>query len=138
MRVALRFAVALTALAMIAACGSSGTSATATTPTPSPSPSPVHIASVDPCTLVTADEASTAVGTPVTNLAAQGGVALPSECIYGASGKSVGVIVYAQVLPDQAAADAMQPDQIVASLGGQVGGVSSARQVLGIGDKAVE
>jgi len=49
----------------------------------------------------------------------------------------VGVIVYAQVLADQAAADAMQPDQIIAALGGQVG-VSNAKTVTGIGDKAFE
>jgi hypothetical protein len=97
-----------------------------------------HVASVDACKLVTAEEASAAVGTPVTNLGASGaGAQVPGACFYGASGSSSVVFVYAQVYPDATAAQAVQPDQIAAALAGQLG-VSNAHSVSGIGDKAFE
>jgi len=136
MRRTLLGTLVLAAALLATSCASSSSSAS-TSPTPSPSPSPVHIASVDPCTLVTAADASTALGTPVVNLASAGGVAIPNECIYGMSGKDVGMVVFAQVYSDASAADAVQPDQIAAALGGQVG-VGTSKVVTGIGDKAFE
>ncbi len=95
------------------------------------------MASVDACTLITANEASAAVGSPVTNLGATGGVQIPGACIYGASGSSSVVFVYAQVYPDATTANAVQPDQVAAALAGQLG-VANAHSVTGIGDKALE
>jgi hypothetical protein len=124
----------LAAVLLAAACGSSGGTSGGSTPTPARAP---HIASVDACTLVTADEASAAVGSPLTNLSATGGVQIPGACIYGASGSSSTVFVYAQVYPDATAAGAVQPDKVAAALAGQLG-VSNAHSVNGIGDRAVE
>jgi hypothetical protein len=126
----------LTAVLLAAACGSSNNASTGSTPTPTLNRA-LHVASVDACTLVTANEASAAVGSPLTNLAATGGVQIPGACIYGASGSSSTVFVYAQVYPDTAAAGAVQPDQVAAAVTGQLG-VSNAHSVNGIGDKAVE
>ncbi len=130
-----RTPVLLAAILLAAACGSpGGTSSSGSTPTPTNQ----KVASVDACTLVTASEASAAVGTPVINLMAEGGgVQIPGACIYGASGSSSSVFVYAQVYPDTTTADAVQPDQIAAILAGQLG-VTNAHSVNGIGDKAFE
>jgi hypothetical protein len=98
---------------------------------------PQHVASADACTLVTADDASAAVGSPLTNLAAAGGVNIPGACIYGASGSSTAVFVFAQVYPDASTANAVEPDKMAAAFGAQFG-VSNAKAVNGIGDKAFE
>ena len=45
--------------------------------------------------------------------------------------------MFAQVYPDASTADAVSPDQIAAALSGQYG-VSNAKAVNGIGDKAFE
>jgi hypothetical protein len=132
-----RTPILLAAILLAAACGSSSATSSGSTPTPAVSRAP-HVASVDACKLVTADEASAAVGSPLTNLAATGGgVQIPGACIYGASGSSSAVFVYAQVYPDATAADAVQPDQVAAILAGQLG-VTNAHSVSGIGDKAFE
>ncbi len=130
-----RNAAGLIAIFVTTACGASS-GASSSSPTPSPSPSPVHYAAADPCKLVTEADASTALGTAVTNVSA-GGVAIPGECIYGATGTNVGMIVFTQIYPDQTTADAVQPDQMVGALGAQVSGVSNAQVVTDIGDKAV-
>lgn len=128
----------LAAVLLAAACGSSSQTSSGSTPTPTPpSNKALHVATVDACTLVTADEASAAVGSPLTNLAATSPVQIPGACIYGASGSSSTVVVYAQVYPDATAANAVQPDQVAAALAGQVG-VTNAHSVNGIGDKAFE
>ncbi len=135
MRTVPSFALPLLGAALLAAaCG--GPSNTASS-SPSPTTSSQHIASVDACTLVTAAEASAAVGSAVMNVAATSGVQIPGACIYGSSESSAGVFVYAQVYPDTTTADAVQPDQIATILAGQLG-VANAHSVSGIGDKAFE
>lgn len=62
---------------------------------------------------------------------------MPGLCVYGASGSTSSVFVFAQVYPDATAANAVQPDQVAAALAGQLG-VSNAHSVKGIGDKAFE
>jgi hypothetical protein len=137
-----RLFVVLAMIVMAAACGGSTPSGSSGDTSKKSSPTSVsqaqHVAAVDSCTLVTADEASAAVGSPLTNLSASGGgVQMPGLCIYGASGSSSVVFVFAQVYPDATAAGAVQPDQVAAALAGQMG-VSNAHQVTGIGDKAFE
>jgi hypothetical protein len=128
----------LAGVLLAAACGSSGQTSSGSSPTPAPSTNKaLHVATVDACTLVTADEASAAVGSPLTNLAATSPVQIPGACIYGASGSSSTVFVYAQVYPDATTANAVQPDQVAAALAGQLG-VTNAHSVSGIGDKAFE
>jgi hypothetical protein len=98
----------------------------------------VHYASIDVCSLITAEEASAAVGTPVTNLSSQIGVTIPGVCFFGnTNGTNVGVYVYAQTYPDATTADQVQPSQLASALGGQLSG-ATVRTVTGIGDKAVE
>jgi hypothetical protein len=126
----------LAAVLLAAACGSPTGSSSGTTPTPTLNKA-LHVASVDACTLVTASEASAAVGSPLTDLGATGGVQIPGACIYGASGSSSVVFVYAQVYPDATTANAVQPDQVAAALAGQLG-VTNAHSVTGVGDKAFE
>jgi hypothetical protein len=137
----IRTPVVLAALLLAAACGSPTTSTSSTSsPTPTataPASGTQQVATVDACTLVTANEASGAVGSPMTNLGAIGGVQVPGLCIYGASGSPKTVFVFAQVYPDATAANAVQPDQVAAALAGQLG-VSNAHSVSGIGDKAFE
>jgi hypothetical protein len=124
------------ALLLAAACGSSGGSSGGSSS--GSTPSPQRVASVDACSLVTASEASSAVGSPLTNLTAEGGgVQMPGLCIYGASGSSSTVFVYAQVYPDATTANAVQPNQVAGALAGQLG-VTNAHAVSGIGDKAFE
>ena len=131
-----RNVIALTTILLAIACGSSTTS-TATKPSPSPSPSHApQIASVDACKLVTAEEASAAAGTTLTNESTSTGASTQGFCFYAAAGSSAGVIVFAQVYPDATAAEAVSPQQIAAALNGS--GVANAKPVSGIGDKAVE
>ena len=124
---------------LTAACGSSNATSSGSTPTPTPTPtaSALHVPSVDACKLVTTDEASGAIGSTLTNLGSAGGVQIPGACIYGASGSTSTVFVYAQVYADTSTADAVQPDQIAAAVAAQYA-VSNAHPVDGIGDKAIE
>jgi len=131
--------LALATVALLAvACGSSSSSSTSgSSPAPSPSPSPSkapQIASVDACSLVSASEASAAIGTTVSSFA---GLAIPGACIYVSSDGQSAVFVYAQVYPDTSTADQITPDQLAAIMQGQYG-ISNAKVVEGIGDKAVE
>jgi hypothetical protein len=123
---------------LMAACGGSASSSSnsSTGATPSPTKS-AHVNSVDACTLVTASEASTAAGSTVTNLSASAGGQTPGICIYGNSDSSASVFVFAQVYPDETTADSISPEQIAAVLNGQMG-VTNAKVVHGIGDKAFE
>ncbi len=133
------FAVAISTVVLLGGCGSSGSSSPSpSAPTPSPTPSKApQISSADACKLVTADDASAAVGTAVSNLATSAGVPFPGACIYGRSDGKASVFVYAQVYPDSSAALAAAPEQLAATLGGAYG-VANAKAVSGIGDKAVE
>ncbi len=119
------------------ACGGSPT-ASSNRPSVSPSPSKeALITSVDACKLVTASEASAAIGTTLTNEAASSGVAIPGACIYSSSDGASSVFIYAQTYPDTNTADAVSADQVAAALNGQYG-ISNAKPVSGIGDKAFE
>jgi hypothetical protein len=123
---------------LLAACGGSSNNTASNSPSASPSPSKeATISSVDACKLVTAADASTAAGTTVTNLAAGAGVTIPGACVYSSADSSATVFVYAQTYADTNAAQQVSPDQIVAALNGQYG-VSNAKAVAGIGDKAFE
>ncbi len=127
----------VTACVFAAACGGSPNSSSSSETT-SPSPTKTtQVSSVDACSLVTASEASAATGATLTNLSSSGGAQIPGACFYGSSGSQSAVIVFAQVYPDASTADAVSPDQIAAALSGQYG-VSNAKAVKGIGDKAFE
>src|SRR4029077_10403651 len=100
---------------------------------PSPTPSKAAmIASVDACSLVSADEASSLVKTTVTSQSAT-----PGLCLYGKSDGTASVVILAQAYPDAATADAVSPEQLAASLNGAYG-VSTANPLTGAGYKAVE
>jgi hypothetical protein len=127
------------ALLVVVACGSSSLANSSNSPSPSSSHSVSHIASVDPCSLVTQSEASAVVGKNVQNLVSLGGPSIPGACFYGAQHSSVGVFVYAQVYPDTSTADAVTAEQFQTVLAAQLGKDStSAEEVSGIGDKAFE
>jgi hypothetical protein len=143
------------ALVGMAGCGSCGSTPTANPATPTTSGSSgTKTANLtlpaDMCSLVTADEASAAVGTKVVNLAAQGGVAVPGACFYSnpppspnpdgtfpSPPPSAGLLVFGQAYPDASTADAVQPDQLAAGYA-SLYGISNAHAVNGIGDKAFE
>src|SRR5260370_14769455 len=129
---------ALAGLALIAAltvaCGSSPSSSSSAKASPTPTPSKAaQITSVDACSLVTAAEASAAVGTTVTNLA--GGAQIPGACIYGTQDSQASVFIYAEAYPDTTTADAISPDQIAAAMNGQYG-ISNPQPVSGLVAKA--
>jgi hypothetical protein len=92
---------------------------------------------VDACTLVTAPEASSATGTTVSNLGGASGVQVPGACFYVSSDGRTSVVVYAQAYPDATTADAISSQQIAAAINSG-SGVTNAKSVSGIGDKAVE
>lgn len=122
----------------VGACGSSGSSSTSSQiPTPSPSPKQTVVANFDPCTLVTAVDASAVIGTTVTNTAAAGGVSVPGACSYATSDLKSFVLVFAQAFPDATTADAVSPEQLAASLSAYLR-IANPKAVNGIGDKAVE
>jgi hypothetical protein len=129
--------LAVVAAAFLAAgCGSSSPSSTSSKASPTPTKA-AQIANIDACKLVTAAEASAAVNTTVTNLAAASGASIPGACIYGSQDGVASVFVFAQAYPDSTTANNISPDQMAAILNGQYG-VSNARAVNGIGDKAFE
>ena len=121
------------------ACGGSSGSTSNASPKASPTPTKAkQITAVDACTLVSASDASAAVGTTLTALPTGAGAAAQSICIYSSqSGSQAGVFVFAEVYSDTSAADQVQPDQIAAALNGQFG-VTNSKAVTGIGDKAFE
>lgn len=141
-RASTRLLVLVATILLVVACGGSSDTSSSSSPSSGESRATLpslekHVASVDACTLITQDEASSAVGAPMTNLAATGGVQIPGACIYGASGSSNAVFVFAQVYPDATTADAVQPDQVAVALAGRLG-VSNSHTVNGIGDRAFE
>jgi hypothetical protein len=131
-------AIALVAAAglLIGACGSSNSpSASSSGERPSPSSQAKLISNVDACKLVTSADASTATGATVASLSSAAQV--PGICLYGSSDGATSVIVFAQAYPDSATANAVSPEQIAAAINGGAG-VTNAKAVSGIGDKAVE
>jgi len=128
---------AVVAAAFLAAgCGSSSPSSSSSKASPTPTKA-AQFANIDACKLVTAAEASAAVNTTVTNLAAASGASIPGACIYGTQDSQASVFIFAQTYPDTSTAQSISPDQMAAILNGQYG-VSNARPVNGIGDKAFE
>jgi hypothetical protein len=133
-------AIALVAAAglLIGACGSSNSpsaSSSSASHSPTPSSQAKLITTVDACKLVTSADASTATGTTVTSLSS--GVQIPGACLYGSSDGTTSVVVFAQAYPDSTTAEAISPEQIAASINNGAG-VTNAKAVVGIGDKAVE
>jgi len=131
---------ALTALAVAAAltvaCGGGTTSSSSATPSPSPSKTALITGTIDACTLVSASDASTATGITMTSLGAGSASAV---CIYSGQtdSTSASVFVYAQAYPDATTADSVSPNQMAAAFQGQFG-ITNAKSVTGIGDKAFE
>jgi 2-oxoisovalerate dehydrogenase E2 component (dihydrolipoyl transacylase) len=90
---------------------------------------------VQACSLVTADDASSATAKTLT----QGSeAAVPGACFYASADGKTDVIVFAQVYADASAAQAVSIDQIAAALTGAGNGLGTATVVSGIGDKALE
>ncbi|TME19845.1 MAG: DUF3558 domain-containing protein [Chloroflexi bacterium] len=128
----------VTVCLLVAACGGSANSTSNSSAGATPSPTKgAHVNSVDACSLVTAAEASAAAGSTVTNLSAGAGAQTPGICVYGSSDGSTSVFVLAQVYPDTTTADSISPEQMAAVMNGQMG-VTNAKSVQGIGDKAFE
>lgn len=118
---------------LLGACGSSNSPSAKASPSPSPTPSKAAtIASVDACSLVSADEASSVAKTTVTSQ-----VATPGLCVYGAANGTASVLIVAQAYPNASAAQAVSPEQLAASMNGAYG-VANAKPLTGVGDKAVE
>ena len=119
---------------LLVACGSSGSTSQSS---PTPSKRAAITSSIDACKLVTASDASTALGVTMTAFGQSGGAPV---CIYQgqlADGTSLSVFVYAQAYADASTADAVSPDQMAAAFRSQFS-VSDAKAVPGIGDKAFE
>lgn len=118
---------------LLGGCGSPNSSSAQGSPSPSPSPSKATtIAAVDACSLVSADEASSVAKTTVTSQVVNSGI-----CIYGKSDGTASVLILAQAYPDATAAAAVSPEQLAASMNGAYG-ISNAKPLSGVGDKAVE
>jgi hypothetical protein len=131
--------VATISLASCGSCGASNSSSTgSTSPSSSPSASkaPLITGTLDACKLVSATDASTATGITMTSL---GAGSASGVCIYSGQtdSTSASVFVYAQAYPDASTADAISPDQVAAAFQGQFG-ITNAKSVTGIGDKAFE
>lgn len=137
MRVA-RLALVVMSGFLLVACGGSSNSASNSGASPTPSPTKeALISSVDACKLVTDSDATAATGSPMTNMASAGGVSIPGACVYTNSDNSATVFVFAQTYGDVNAAQNVSADQIASALSGQYG-ITNAKKVDGIGDKAVE
>jgi hypothetical protein len=95
------------------------------------------IGSVQACSLVTATDASNVTGKTLTN-PSTGVAAVPGACFYSSADGKTSVVVFAQVYADSTAAQSVSADQIAAALTGAGAGLSDAKVVTGIGDKAIE
>lgn len=133
----LRLLTVIAIAGIIVACGGSSSSSNASNS--SPNSNSHHVASVTACSLVTVAEASAAAGATLTDLTASAPTQIPGFCFYGQQDGSAGVIVYAQVYADQATADQVTAAEFSAALQAQLGaGATSAKEVSGIGDRALE
>lgn len=137
----MRYGLALVATISLASCGSCGASNSSSTgsgasPSPSPSKSALITGTLDACKLVTATDATAATGITMTSLSAGSATGV---CIYSGQtdSTSASVFVYAQAYPDASSADSISPDQMAAAFQGQFG-ITNAKSVTGIGDKAFE
>lgn len=140
------FGACLCVLAMaLVACGGSGSGSTgssgSTESTPSSSSTKEaskNLTLPDICSLVTTDDVATLWQTDksqILNVASGAGAGL---CIYGnQANQQDGLLVIGQSYPDANTADQVQPEQL-ASIYSRLYGISSAKSVTGIGDKAFE
>lgn len=140
------------AMLLLASCNCGGPATTSSAPSTKASSTPTkagQYVTVDACTLISAQDASDATGTPLTQLPGGAGASQVSICLFGSqpnaqnpqpSPSQAGVLIIAEVYADTNAAEAVQSDQVAAALGAQFGvtGVGTAKVVTGIGDKAVE
>src|SRR6266849_6847688 len=131
---ATEMALVVSAGLVIYGCGSSNSlsAEASSSPSPTPTPSAAHIASVDACSLVSVDEASTLTKTTVTALSSAGGL-----CIYGSSDGKASILIFANAYPDATAANQVSPEQVAAQLNGSYA-VANAKPLSGVGYKAVE
>jgi len=136
------FAVAVVALAAVAisACGgpsSGSTSSSQSTPTPAKQASK-NLTLPDICTLVTTDDAAKIWNVDKTQVMNMGSAAGAGLCIYGnQASPQDGLLVIGQSYPDATSAQAVQPEQL-AAIYSRLYGISNAKSVSGIGDKAFE
>jgi hypothetical protein len=106
-----RLLLTLTALLAVTACGAPSQTSNNTSPSPAStpsaatSPSPPTLASLDPCKLVTAQEASKLAGTTYGAGVAETADNGARECIYGRQTLNVFLVVV-NVAPDAATAEA--------------------------------
>ena len=120
---------------LLVACGTSASAVTR--PEPSPQSARPPIAQFDPCTLITAGEASAATGKSMANIVSTGGPSIPGACIY--RGSNSVAFVYAQVYANAATAGAVKAAQFESALTAMFGsGTTSNKDVTGIGDRAIE
>lgn len=136
-----RLLVIVAAATSIAACASSAVASNTTAPSASPSAgaSQAKAQAPDPCSLVTANEASAAAGKTLVNDVSIGAARITGGCFYGARGTSTGVYVYMQVFPNAAIANGVTVKQFQTVMSGQLGNATGdARELGGFGDRAYE
>jgi hypothetical protein len=123
-------------------CGGTGsnptTAANKSTSTPSETSHGANLTlPADLCTVVTVDAAAKALNVSATDLQSAG-QQIPGACVYASKTDSkTGLFMFAQAYPDASSANAIQPDQIAAAYK-SIYGISNAKVVTGVGDKAVE
>jgi hypothetical protein len=128
------FVVVLSAIALAACGGSSNNSSTSGSTSPSVSPSSSsgpHIATIDACSVVTADLAKQDLGVDFQGSGAS------TVCTYASADGTKSLLVFGEVLPDASAAAQVQPEQLAQQFNSAFG-VTNAKTLSGIGDKAVE
>lgn len=136
-----RYVVLGACAVLLSGCASSAAAAVAVTPRPSAtaSASPAKATAVDPCSLVSQSEASTAAAKKLVNVVTLGAPRIPGLCAYGMQRTSVVVIVYTQVYANAAIAGAVTVDQFQSALSSLLGQASTEAKILtGIGDRAYE
>jgi hypothetical protein len=124
-----RLVLGLAAVAALAGCGGSPATSSAS-PSPS-SKSAVHISNVDACSLVTTDQAVAAFGG---TFQSSGGSGI---CTYASTDGTTSMLLFANVLQDENAANSVKPEQLASSYNGAYG-ISNAKTLSGAGYKAVE
>jgi hypothetical protein len=104
-----RLLLTMTALLAVTACGESSLTSTNPSPSPASTPSvaasPPSLASLDPCTFVTAQEASKLAGTTYSAGVEKTEDNGARECVYGGQTRNVFLVVV-NVAPDAATAEA--------------------------------
>lgn len=128
------FAVVVSACALAACGGSSNNTSSSGSTSPSASSSSSsgpHIATVDACSVVTSDLAHQDLG-----VAFQGSGA-STVCTYSSADGTQNLIVFGEVLPDASTAAQVQPNQLAQQFNAAYG-VTNAKTLNGVGDKAVE